>query len=358
VAGGRLTRRLLLALVLVAHVLALDWIGERLAPPSVLTAMAPPMYTRLLKPEAPPVVVAAPPSPAVQARPRPLARAVPPRPAASQPTAPPVEPPAPEAAAAVPPPAPAGSPAQEAAAAPPPPAPEPTAHAAATPADGAASAPAAPAPDSWPGDTRLSYRLGGRFRSGDLYGDARVLWQREGERYQVRVDIDVTLFATLVMTSQGLVTPEGLVPRAYEEQTQRRRRSALLGESMLTLEKSQVPRPPGVQDTASQFVELSHRFATGQEKLEVGRSISLWMARPGGLDHWTYDIVEREVLQTPRLGAIEAFRLKPRPQDNPRGKITAEMWFAPSLQYLPVRIRVNMGSEAHVDLLVDEIEQR
>ena len=34
------------------------------------------------------------------------------------------------------------------------------------------------------------------------------------------------------------------------------------------------------------------------------------------------------------------------------------MWFAPSLQYLPVRIRVNMGDEAYVDLMVDKIEQR
>jgi len=48
---------------------------------------------------------------------------------------------------------------------------------------------------------------------------------------------------------------------------------------------------------------------------------------------------------------------KPRPLANPRGNITAEMWFAPSLQYLPVRIRVATG-DAHVDLFVEKIEQR
>ena len=42
-------------------------------------------------------------------------------------------------------------------------------------------------------------------------------WQREGDRYQTRVDIDVTLLASLVLTSQGEVTPQGLLPRAYEE---------------------------------------------------------------------------------------------------------------------------------------------
>ena len=53
-----------------------------------------------------------------------------------------------------------------------------------------------------------------------------------------------------------------------------------------------------------------------------------------------------------------AFHLKPRPIANARGNITAEMWFAPSLQYLPVRIRVNMGETAFVDLMVEKIEQR
>ena len=114
---------------------------------------------------------------------------------------------------------------------------------------------------------------------------------------------------------------------------------------------------PGLQDTASQFVELAHRFATGRERLEVGRTVTFWLARPGAVDQWTYDIVDRVVLQTPTMGDVEAFHLKPRPIANPRGNITAEMWFAPSLQYLPVRIKVMMGAEDYLDLVVEQIEQ-
>ncbi len=225
-------------------------------------------------------------------------------------------------------------------------------------ADSAASEPT-PAPGGWPADTRLRYTLGGRFRSGDLYGEARVLWQRDGARYQVRVEVDVTLFATVVMTSQGEVGPQTLHPRAYEEVRNRKSRGLLrMGESEVTLPNGkQLPRPPQMQDTASQFVDLSHRFASGLEPLEVGRAVSFWMARPGAVDLWTYDIVGKELLST-ALGDVEAFHLKPRPIANPRGNITVEMWFAPALQYLPVRVRVNMGEEAHVDLLVEGIEQR
>jgi hypothetical protein len=341
----------LVGAVLLLHGVALEWLARQQAQAALLRPMVAPLYTRLLQPQEPP--------PAASSEPkRPVARA--PRARAAISSVAKSNPPA-TATAAVEAPAPEPVPAETQVAAA-----TPTAPAAATVTESVTPAAtstsstgtATAALDSWPRDTRLNYRLGGRFRSGDLYGDARVQWQRDGARYQVRVDVDVTLLATLVMTSQGEVTPEGLAPQTYEEQRRGRPRGLRLGEREVVLANGNVVRrPDGVQDTASQFVELSHRFATGRERLEVGRSVSFWMARPGAVDLWTYDVVERELLKT-RLGEVAAFHLKPRPIANPRGNITAEMWFAPSLQYLPVRIRVNMGDEAHLDLLVESIEQR
>jgi hypothetical protein len=366
----------LLALVLLLHALALQWLAAQLEQPSPLRPLATPMFTRLLTPEAPAVIVPAPITPSAPrvrrpaissvAGPRAVAPAAPASAAKaaasaaataqapvttgaapSLPAASEVVASTPEAATV---PAASAPPAATVASAP-----ESTANVA-TPASPGASAPAAL--DSWPADTRLSYELGGYYR-GDLHGSARVQWQRQDKHYQNRVEIDLTLLASLVLTSQGEVTPQGLVPRVYEELRRSGPRVVRLGDDTVTFNDGKTaPRPEGVQDAASQFVELSHRFASGQETLAVGRSVSLWMARPGGLDLWTYDIVEREVLKLPELGPVEAFRLKPRPIANPRGNITAEIWFAPSLQYLPVRIRVHMGDATFVDLLVEKIEQR
>ncbi|HEX7892435.1 MAG TPA: DUF3108 domain-containing protein [Ramlibacter sp.] len=348
---------LLAAGVLLGHLLALEWLGREADAISGLREMAPVMYTRLLQPATPPPVVAMsapPPVPKARIAPRPKRKASEAKPAkpetavaqqAPEPVVP-VTPPEPETVVAQ---APA-----EAASAPAP---------AASAAQAAASAAVtedktAEALDRWPVDTRLTYRLTGDWR-GPLFGDARVQWQRENDRYQVRLDVKVQPFFTQVLTSQGEVTANGLVPRAYEEMRPGKRRAAQFGDEVLFLENGRtIPRPPGVQDTASQFVELSQRFATGKAPLEVGRTVSLWLARPGAVDLWTYDIVGREMLRTPKLGEVEAFHLKPRPIANPRGNITAEMWFAPSLQYLPVKIRVLMGNEAYLDLLVEHIEQR
>ena len=340
----------LLLAVLLGHALVLQWLAWQAQDPSSLRLMAAPMLTRLLQQQAPAALAIAPPA-ARPARPRPpgiIEPVVPSSPAEATLTTAAPEP-IPEVAASEPVTARPDTvtPADAKDAVPP-------------QATATASAPAGTdtvgvAPDGWPIDTRLSYRVGGYFR-GELHGTARVEWLREGDRYQTRIDFDLGL-VKMAMTSQGQVREKELLPSAYEEAWLGKRRTVLIQDRIVLSDGNKVDKPDSVQDTASQFVELSHRFASGQATLEVGRAVSFWLARPGGVDFWTYDIVAREPLQTPFLGAVEAFHLKPRPLANPRGNIMAEIWFAPSLQYLPVRIRVTSG-DANLDLSIDKIEQR
>ncbi len=369
--------------VLVGHGLALQWLTHQAQGLAAMRLMAAPMFTRMLQQQAPspPPVVAAdaariPPATAalqsvevstaqgstttvanpVKEVESSVVSSAPDHSAAREPDPPSVAIPEPAIAAVTAPDAIAATPATSVGPTPVESTAESKAESTATNATPSLAAAGAAPLDSWPPDTRLSYKVGGFFR-GELHGTARVLWQREGDGYQTRVDIDLGL-VSLVMTSQGQVTPQGLLPKAYEETRTGKRRSVSLQDSRVVLaDGSQVARPAGVQDTASQFVELSHRFSSGQQPLEVGASVSFWMARPGGVDLWTYDVFEKVILKTPELGPVEAFHLKPRPLANPRGNITAEMWFAPSLQYLPVRIKVSLG-DAFVDLFAQKIEQR
>ena len=365
-------RRALLAttaLVLLLHALALALLGQLLRPPSLLRDVAPPFYTRTITPEAPAAAVVAQraPTPAVSKTKRPVARIqhapAAPETEANQATAPSTAASGAEAADAA---LTAGAPEAPASAASAalaqqelpdsatPPAPD---SAAATPPATAASAAEPAFLAQWPGDTRLRYTLGGNYR-GELHGDARVLWQREGTRYHTAVQLDVGLLLSMSLTSQGQITAAGLQPAVFEEQVRQRRRGVRLDEDVRLNNGERLPRPAGVQDAASQFVELGHRLATGQISAQPGSAITLWLARPGGVDEWTYDVVGEDTLHLPRLGAVRALHFKPRPLAKPRGPIQAEIWFAPTLQYLPVRIRITQGADSYMDLLVDTIEQR
>ena len=86
----------------------------------------------------------------------------------------------------------------------------------------------------------------GQYHNGPLYGNARVQWQRAEDRYQVRLDVDIRFLFTQSFTSQGEVTPGGLVPRAYEEFRPGKRRIARFGDDLVTFSPSDVSPSTGV----------------------------------------------------------------------------------------------------------------
>jgi hypothetical protein len=104
--------------------------------------------------------------------------------------------------------------------------------------------------------------------------------------------------------------------------------------------------------------DAGFRFRSGQAATSLGSTLSLPLVRPGAVDTWTYDVFAHELLRTPRLGELDTVRVTPRPFTNARGTLASEIWFAPRLQYLPVRIKVNFGEEAALDLMVESLEQR
>jgi hypothetical protein len=304
-----------------------------------------------------------------------------PEPAASAPTveakAGP-EPPPPTADAA-PPQAPAASAAEQAAAAAAPAAA--TAESAASAATAiavagaasAASASAATAADpqgdnfDWPPSTRLTYTLTGTARGGPVDGQARVEWLRSGTRYQVFMEVTVgPSFAPLVTrrdSSEGEITPEGLSPRRYDQETKAvlqkpRRQTIYLDADGIRLPGGkQEARPAGVQDSVSQFVHLTWLFTTKPELLTPGKTIDIPLALPRRVQVWTYDVVGSETQYLPS-GAVETVHVKPRRESAAGGDLTVEMWVAPTLQYLPVRIVIKQDTDTFVDMLLDRLPQQ
>lgn len=234
-----------------------------------------------------------------------------------------------------------------------------------------ASAPAAPPapqaqPFEWPPSTRLTYALTGNW-NGPVEGQAQIEWLRSGERYQVRVEVSVgPSFAPLArrtMVSDGRLGPAGLEPQRYDQDTKMlfrepRRQGIAFEDSNLVLADGQrVPRPPGVQDSVSQFVQMTWLFTTRPELLVTGRSVDIPLALPRRVEVWAYDVLETETLYGP-AGPVEAVHVKPRRESRPGGDIVAETWVAPTLQYLPVRVVMRQGPDIWLDLLIKRLPQQ
>ena len=217
----------------------------------------------------------------------------------------------------------------------------------------------------WPPSTRISYELTGNYR-GEVYGSAQVDWVRIGERYQVHLDVVIgATFAPLYsrrMSSDGRLTDAGLVPERYDEESKaafkdRKRASVTLEPDAVVLNNgTRIERVAGVQDTASQFVQLTYLFTRHPELLKPGGTIELPLALPRRMSRWTYDIREAEPVTTP-FGAIDAVPLHPRRESRKGDELSATVWFAPSLKYLPIRIRIQQDAETYLDLTIKQRPQ-
>ena len=78
---------------------------------------------------------------------------------------------------------------------------------------------------------------------------------------------------------------------------------------------------------------------------------------PRRLYLWVYDVIAEENLRTP-FGEVPTFHLKPHRVDKPQDTLEAEIWFAPKLQYLPVRILIRQADGAYVDLMVSSLPEQ
>ncbi len=210
----------------------------------------------------------------------------------------------------------------------------------------------------WPLSTRMEYTLSGYYR-GEVTGSASVEWRREGTRYQVALEFSVGGIVSRSLTSDGKLGPHGIEPQRYDETTRiilmsPRRANVNFSGSEITLSNGQIlPQPKGAQDTASQFVQLTWLFLTGRAPVQAGTVIDIPLALPRKLYAWRYTVQQQELLYTP-IGAIQAWHLTPSRADSMplNGDLQAEVWLAPTLQYLPVRILIRQDAQTYVDLML------
>jgi Protein of unknown function (DUF3108) len=218
----------------------------------------------------------------------------------------------------------------------------------------------------WPLATRVRYKITGNFR-GEVHGSAVVEWIKRGDRYQVHNDFVIgPSFAPIGsrrFTSDGLITPEGLVPERFESIDKlliKNNPPKLIHFSADEVELpsgEKVAKLPGVQDPASHYIQLSYQFIQKPGLLKVGTSIPVPLAWPKRQEMIAYDVLAEEMLDTP-MGKLNTFRLKPRRMNDMKMDALAEIWVAPSLQYLPIKFYAQQGPETFLELVMDRAPQQ
>ena len=153
-----------------------------------------------------------------------------------------------------------------------------------------------------------------------------------------------------------------LRPLRYEEATRvflstRTRRMRFEPGHVVLANGARVATLSGVQDTASQFVQLTWLLATQPGRLREGATVDVPLALPHRVAPWIYDVVGQERLDTP-FGTLPAWYLRPRPGMQGSRDLAVEIWIAPTLQHLPVRLRIRQDAETYIDLMLSRRPQQ
>jgi len=219
---------------------------------------------------------------------------------------------------------------------------------------------------AWPKATRVTYKVKGYLR-GEIFGSAKVEWIRQDMRYQVHVDALVgPSFAPLGSqrwTSEGVITAEGLSPERFESINKLLIKTSpakivTFDDAYVSLPNGdRVPKLPGVQDPASHYIQLAYQFILKPDQLRVGAAIEMPMAWTKRQEMVIYDVLSEEAIDTP-LGKIDTFKLKPRKMTEQKGDVLAEIWLAPGLQYLPIRMLFRQGPETYLEMHMDKAPQQ
>ncbi|MEW6313634.1 MAG: DUF3108 domain-containing protein [Pseudomonadota bacterium] len=157
---------------------------------------------------------------------------------------------------------------------------------------------------------------------------------------------------TILRTSRGLVTRDGLRPQFFEDQrTGRTTVGARLDwdKKQITLiddtGKDTKPLPAETQDRLSFPYTFAFRAAPEKE-------FSMAMTDGRHLTQYRYLVAGKETLNTP-LGKLETIHLvKQRDDANDTG---TELWIAPAHHHLPVRILVTEKDGGQLDQLIETI---
>jgi hypothetical protein len=234
--------------------------------------------------------------------------------------------------------------------------PAPEAVAAVAPAS-AASAPAAPVGPvqtpvtamALPESVKLEYKMTGSAKGLSYHADAELNWRRAGSLYDAGMRVSALFLGSRSMGSTGVVGTEGLAPIRFSDKS----RSEVAahfdpdkGQVSFSANTPTVPWIKGAQDRVSVFIQLGGMLAGNPAAFPVGTTISMYTVGPRDADTWTFLVEAEEILALP-FGELATVKLTRQPRREFDQKV--EIWYAPSLGYLPVRNKITQSNGDFVD---------
>jgi hypothetical protein len=200
-----------------------------------------------------------------------------------------------------------------------------------------------------PKPARLHYDITGQSRGLGYRASGVLDWQQDGSRYDARLVASVFFLGNRTLSSQGDVTADGLAPTRFADKARSEQAAHFQADKGRITFSANTPDAPwqrGAQDRLSVFFQLAGMLAGQAEGVATGTRIPVYTASARSADTWTFLVDDIESLSLP-AGTMPAIKLTR--QSRLDYDQLVEVWFAPSLSYWPVRIKLTQRNGDFVD---------
>lgn len=188
------------------------------------------------------------------------------------------------------------------------------------------------------------------------HGDGRYRLSTDGQATGI---VSFFYAGHLTQTSVGLLGPDGLRPERYTERRGKRaQREVRFDQAMGVMQGAagvpEVKLPRGTQDRLSIYFQLGLLLRAGPANVAPRTRFQVPLASLKAVDLLTFTVLEREPRKTP-AGTLDTIRINVRNEADSNDPVF-DLWLAPSMTMLPVRIRVQERDGKVVDQVLLGIE--
>lgn len=208
-----------------------------------------------------------------------------------------------------------------------------------------------------PESARLNYKVTGGAKGLNYHAKAELVWQNSGSDYQASMTVSALFIGSRSMASKGRIISEGLAPGRFADKYKSEVAAHFepdKGQVSFSANTPTVPWIKGMQDRVSVFFQLAGMLAGNPEGFPVGSTISMVTVGPRDADGWTFVVEAAEQLVLP-FAEMDTLKLSRQPRKEFDQKV--EIWYAPSLGYLPVRSKITQSNGDFVDQQLTAITQ-
>jgi hypothetical protein len=198
----------------------------------------------------------------------------------------------------------------------------------------------------------LAYQL--EINAFPLPARAELRWRHDGAHYEASLSLLSLL--SIVRTSKGAITPQGLEPLRYGEKITARGETAVhfqrdKGVVSFSNNKPSVALLPGVQDELSVFFQIAALLGGDPRQAAPGNEIPVQTVESRAARKLVFVVGAGQTLDLPggRTQTVYLSHSEPPNYEGSRGS-KGELWLAPGMDYVPVRIRITEPSGTMYDL--------